>query len=161
LRSAYPPDASFFVLAAPLLLQGIAMTTLFVPLITIQLDGLAPERVPSATGLSNFARITAGSFAASLVTTYWDRREALHQTRLSEVASPFSQTFIDATGHLQTVGMSAVQALGTIGRSVINQAYLLSTLDIFWASGWLSLALIGIVWFARKPAPSEHVVAAD
>ncbi len=59
------PDASFFTLAAPLLLQGIAMTTFFVPLITIQLDGLAPERVPSATGLSNFARITAGSFAAS------------------------------------------------------------------------------------------------
>jgi len=161
LRSAYPPDASFFVLAAPLLLQGIAMTTLFVPLITIQLDGLAPERVPSATGLSNFARITAGSFAASLVTTYWDRREALHQTRLSEAASPFSQTFIDAAGHLQTMGMSSVQALGAVGRSVINQAYLLSTLDIFWASGWLSLALIGIVWFARKPAPSQHVVAAD
>ncbi len=49
LRSQYTPDASFLVLAAPLLLQGIAMTTLFVPLLTIQLDGLAPERVPSAS----------------------------------------------------------------------------------------------------------------
>jgi DHA2 family multidrug resistance protein len=161
LRSAYPPDASFLVLALPLLLQGVAMTTLFVPLLTIQLDGLAPERVPSATGLSNFARITAGSFAASLVTTFWDRREALHQTRLAEAASPFSQTFSEATGHLQAMGMSPAQALGSIGRLVVNQAYLLSSLDIFWLSGWLSLGLIGVVWFARKPAPAEHVVAAE
>jgi DHA2 family multidrug resistance protein len=161
LRSHYSPDASFLVLAAPLLLQGIAMTTLFVPLLTIQLDGLAPERVPSATGLSNFARITAGGFAASLVTTFWDRREALHQTRLAEVGSPFSQVFSEATGHLQALGMNSTQALGSIGRTVLNQAYLLSTLDIFWASGWISLALIGLVWFARRPAPAEHAVAAD
>ncbi len=150
LRSAYPPDASFFVLALPLLLQGVAMTTLFVPLISIQLDGVPPERVPSATGISNFARITAGSFAASLVTTFWDRREALHQTRLAETASPFSQTFGEATGHLQAMGMSPAQALGSIGRLVVNQAYLLSSLDIFWLSGWLSLGLIGVVWFAQK-----------
>jgi hypothetical protein len=31
--------------------------------------------MPAASGLSNFARITAGSFAASLTTTLWDNYE--------------------------------------------------------------------------------------
>lgn len=161
LRSQYAPDASFLTLAAPMLLQGIAMTTFFVPLITITLDGLRTDQIPTASGLSNFTRITAGSFGASLVTTFWDRREALHQARLAEVGTPFSSTFDKALTQLQEVGMSQLQAMGSIGRSVVNQAYLLSTLDLFWISGWLSFALIGLVWFTRRPAPSDHVVAAD
>ena len=84
LRSGYTTDASFCDLMLPLLVQGIAMSTFFLSMLTISLDGIPPERLPSATGLSNFARITAGSFAASLITTVWDRREALHQSRLSE-----------------------------------------------------------------------------
>jgi len=161
MRSNYTPDASFLTLAAPMLLQGIAMTTFFVPLISITLDGLKPEQVPSASGISNFARITAGSFAASFVTTYWDRREALHQSRLTEVGSPFSSTFHGAVNQLQDLGMNQLQAMGTVGRAVVNQAYLLATLDLFWISGWLAISLVGLIWFTRKPAPSEHVVAAD
>lgn len=161
LRSNYTPDATFLTLAAPLLLQGVAMTTFFVPLISITLDGLPPERVPSASGISNFARITAGSFAASFVTTYWDRREALHQTRLAEAGSPFSTTFQDAMAQLQHLGMSPLQATASIGRTVVNQAYLLATLDIFWISGWLALGLIGLIWLTRRPAPSDHAVATD
>lgn len=161
LRSRYTPDASFLTLAAPMLLQGVAMTTFFVPLLTIILDRLPPERVPSASGISNFARITAGSFAASLITTYWDRREALHQARLSEAGSLLSPVFRDAVGRLESLGMSPLQAAGTIGRSVVNQAYLLSTLDLFWASGWLALTMIVVVWFTRRAKPAEHAVAAD
>jgi len=161
MRSHYTPDASFLALAAPMLLQGIAMTTFFVPMLTILLDGLPPERVPSASGVSSFVRITVASFAASLVTTFWDRREALHQTRLAEGGSPFSPTFNEAVGHLQGLGTSSLQAIGSIGRSLVNQAYLLSTLDIFWISGWLAIAMVALVWLARRPAPAEHNVAAD
>ncbi len=162
IRANYPPDASFWVLTMPLLLQGIAMTTFFVPLITITLDGLPPERLPSASGITNFARITAGSFAASLVTTYWDRREALHQVRLSEAGSPFSAPFQQALGQLQNLGMSPLQAAGSISQTVVNQAYLLSSLDIFWISGWMALAMVCVVWFTRKAGPTAgHAVAAD
>ncbi|WP_119084753.1 DHA2 family efflux MFS transporter permease subunit [Altererythrobacter sp. B11] len=161
MRSWYPPDASFFALAAPLALQGVAMTTFFVPLLAIMLDGLPPERVPSATGISNFARITAGSFAASLVTTLWDRREALHQTRLAEAGSPYNPVFRGAVEQLGHAGMSEHQAMGAIGRTITEQGYLLASVDIFWASGWISLLLIGFVWFARKPTGPRHAVAAD
>jgi hypothetical protein len=35
-------------------------------------------------------------------------------------------------------------------RTVISQAYLQSTIDIFWASGWICFVLIGTVWLCRR-----------
>ncbi len=49
--------------------------------------------------------------------------------------------------------MSPLQAAGSIGHSIVNQAYLLSSLDIFWASGWLALGVIGLVWLTRRRRP--------
>jgi DHA2 family multidrug resistance protein len=161
IRSHYTPDASFLVLAAPLALQGLAMSIFFVPLLTITLDGLPAEKVPSASGISNFARITAGSFAASIITTYWDRREALHQERLTEMGNPFSPVFRQATDQLQSLGLSPLQAAGSVYRQIINQAYLLSSLELFWICAIMAVLMIPVVWFCRKPAPSEHMVAAD
>ena len=161
LRSRFTPDTSFWTFALPMLLQGLAMTTFFVPLLTILLDGIEPSKVPSASGISNFARITAGSFAASLITTFWDRREALHQTRLSEAGTGFSPVYRQTTDQLQTLGMSPLQAAGSVARQIVNQAYLLSSIELFWLCGWLAVAMIGVVWFTRRPKPSEHAIAAD
>jgi len=161
MRSQYPPDASFLVLAIPLALQGLGLSIFFVPLLTILLDGIPPEQVPSASGLSNFARITAGSFAASIITTYWDRREALHQVRLTEMGTDLSPVYRDTTAQLQAQGLSPLQAAGSVYRQVINQAYLLSSLELFWVSAVMAIVVIGVVWFCHKPAPSDHIVAAD
>jgi DHA2 family multidrug resistance protein len=161
LRSLYTPDASFVVLAAPMLLQGLAMCFFFVPLLTISLDGISPERMPSASGVSNFARITAGSFAASLITTFWDRRESLHQERLTEFTTAAAPAYRGAIAQLQAQGMSPLQAAAAIYRQVIGQAYLLSSIELFWLCGWMSLATVALVWFARRPAPSDHVIAVD
>lgn len=43
------------------------MAFFFIPLVTLRLSGL--ERIPAASGLSNFARITAGAFGTSITTT--------------------------------------------------------------------------------------------
>jgi DHA2 family multidrug resistance protein len=161
LRSRYTPDASFFSLMMPLLLQGLAMSMFFVPLLTITLDGIPPDKLPSASGISNFARITAGSFAASLITTYWDRREALHQERLVEAATPYDPTYRAAIDQLGQQGLAPLQAAGSVYRQVIGQAYLMSSLELFWLCGWMALSMIVLVWLARKPAPSDHIVAAE
>jgi DHA2 family multidrug resistance protein len=161
MRSHYTPDASFWSLAAPLFVQGFAMSMFFVQLINISFDGIPPEKLPSASGISNFARITAGSFAASLISTYWDRREALHQSRLVESGTVFSPIYRQATEQLQQLGMSPLQSAGAVMRQIVTQAYLLSSLELFWLSGWLAVLMIPVIWLCRRPAPSEHVVAAD
>jgi DHA2 family multidrug resistance protein len=90
MRAGLTADASFFAFTAPQLVQGLAMGLFFVSLLGVIFDGLPPEKIPAASGLSNFLRITAGSFATSLTTTFWDRREALHQTRLADTVTVYA-----------------------------------------------------------------------
>ncbi len=155
MRSSYTPDSSLWVFSLPAFVQGIAFATFFVPLTAITLDGVPPEKVPSATGLSNFARITAGSFSASLVTTYWDRRETLHQSRLVESMTDTAPAYQAALEQLQNLRLSKLQAAGALMRQIEIQAYMLSSLDMFYFSTWAAIAAIAIVWMGRRPHPPQ------
>jgi DHA2 family multidrug resistance protein len=118
-------------------------------MITILLDGIPPQRIPSASGVSNFARITAGGFAASVVTTLWDRREALHQSRLADQTTIFSPWLRGAVNGLHHFGLSDLGAQAAIARTMAGQAYLIAADEIFYASGWICLALIAMVWMCH------------
>jgi DHA2 family multidrug resistance protein len=150
MRAGFTQDAGFWDFVMPLLVQGVAMSTFFVSMITISLDGIPPEKIPSASGISNFSRITAGGFAAAMTTTLWDRREALHQTHLAEASSVYTPTLQQALNHLHAMGFTDLQSYGLLGQTLVQQAYLLASDDLFWISGWLSIAMIGVIWLARR-----------
>ncbi|OWK30182.1 DHA2 family efflux MFS transporter permease subunit [Sphingomonas dokdonensis] len=161
MRSGYTTYAGFWDFVFPLLVQGIAMSTFFLSMLTISLDRIPPERLPSATGLSNFTRIVAGAFAASIITTAWDRREALHQGRLSEAIGT-NVPYQMASEGLMNLGMNATQAAAVITRQMVGQAYLLASTDLFRLSAYLSAGLLIIVWLCRRPsANGAGPVAAD
>jgi MFS transporter, DHA2 family, multidrug resistance protein len=157
MRSAYPPDASLWVFAIPTLVQGFAMGIFFVALLTITFDGLPADKLPAASGLNNFLRITASGFATSLTTTFWDRREALHQTRLVESLSAFNPTFKEGVGSIAKLGLSPQSANAAVAKTVLGQAYLLSSLDLFYLFGWIVLLLIPLCWVARRPVGAAIV----
>ena len=160
MRAGLTADASFAAFVLPQLVMGIGMGSFFVAMVTILLDRLPPERVPAASGVSNFIRIVAGAFATSITTTFWDRHEALHQTRLAESSSAYSANLQDAVTGLQALGVSNDHAaIGVLTQGLIHQAYLLSSLDYFWISGWLTLAPLILVWLARRPRAAAHAVA--
>ena len=66
-----------------------------------------------------------------------------------------------ATQQLAHAGLSPAQSLGAVTQQLIGQAYLLASTELFWACGWLSLAMIGLVWLSRRPAPPTGPIAAD
>ncbi len=161
MRAGYTVDASFAVLVAPLLVQGVALGLFFVSLLTILLDGQPPEKVPAASGLSNFLRITGGSFATSLTTTWWDRREAFHQSRMVESLNAYDPSYTHALAQLQQHLANAAAAPAAVLKQVIGQSYLLASLDIFQLSGVLALVLIPLCWIARRPHGAAAAAAAD
>jgi DHA2 family multidrug resistance protein len=150
MRSGYSPDASFGVLVIPLLVQGVAMSGFFVSMITLNLNGVPPSQIPSASGLTNFARITAGGFAASLTTTAWDRSQAMHQTRLSELSSRTDPAWVQTLDKLHYAGLGLQQSLGAVTRQFESQAYLLATLDFFRISAWAMFLMVPCVWLTKK-----------
>ena len=159
MRSGYTATASAWDFTLPLLVQGVAMSTFFLAMLTISLDRIPPERIPSATGLSNFTRIVAGSFAASIITTMWDDREALHQGHLAEAVGT-GMPWQMARQTLEALGMTTTQAAAAVTRQLVQQAYLLASTDLFRLSAWLSAALVVMVWFTRRPAASGAAHAA-
>ena len=162
MRAGLTPDASFLAFVAPQLVQGFAMGLFFVSMLAVIFDGLPQQKIPAASGLSNFLRITASSFATSLTTTFWDRREALHQTRLADAVNVYAPAYQQSLSQLHGFGLTDQAAAGTMAEGLVSQSYLLSSLDLFYISAWLSIALIPVCFLVRRPAPTEGApVAAD
>jgi DHA2 family multidrug resistance protein len=157
MRASLTADASFMAIALPLMVQGISSGTFFIATITILLDGIPSERIPSAASLSNFARIIVAGFSVSLVTTFWDRREAFHQSHMADLTSGYTPVLNNILLSLQNIGLSDLAAKAAVTRSMVGQAYLLASLDMFTVSAWLCIAAIAIVWLCRKAQPHGPV----
>jgi MFS transporter, DHA2 family, multidrug resistance protein len=152
MRSHFNAQADFTTILIPTVLQGAAMAFFFIPLQAIVFSGLTPERMPSAAGLSNFVRITAGAVGTSLFTTFWENRAILHHAQLSEAVNPGNQAAMQTLGQLTAGGLSTEQALASINRTIDQQAYTMAVTDMFYLSGLLFFVLIAVIWLA-KPKP--------
>jgi DHA2 family multidrug resistance protein len=153
MRSHFSTQVDFNTILIPTVIQGVALAFFFIPLTTLTLAGLTPDRIPAAAGLSNFVRITFGALGTSLATTVWESRAALHHAHLSEAVQagrPVAQATLDG---LRASGLSTEQALASIERLVQQQAFTMAANDIFWLSSALFVLLIPLVWLTRRPAP--------
>ena len=153
-RSQFTTQTDLAHIMVPTLIQGAAMAFFFIPLTTITLSGLTPDRIPAAAGLSNFARITAGAMGTSIVTTLWESRAAMHHAHLTESLAAGDPRLTQTLGLLGDAGLSNGQALVQINRLIDQQAYTRAADDIFLASALLFLLLIGLIWITRRPARS-------
>ena len=149
--SSFNTHASFWQLTLPRFFQGIGMATFFIPLMSILLSGLPPDRVASASGLSNFLRVLGGSFGTSLSVALWDRRESLHHSQLTENISMSDPVTNHALQSLHSAGLAQMPSLAVLENSVSSQSYMLAVNDVFIASTWIFLILMFFVWFARPP----------
>jgi MFS transporter, DHA2 family, multidrug resistance protein len=162
MRAQFTADSSYWVFMAPQLVQGLAMGMFFVAMLAVSFDGLPAHKVPAASGLSNFLRITAAGFATSIITTFWDRREALHQSQLAEAVTQYSPAYQTILRQLHHVGLGDQAAAGAMTQVMVGQSYLLSSLDLFYASAWLSVLMIPLCFLVRRPTVGGNVpVAAE
>ena len=160
MRAQLTADSSYFVFVAPQLVQGLAMGMFFVAMLSVAFDGLPPHKVPAASGLSNFLRITAAGFATSIITTFWDRREELHQSQLADVVTQYTPAYQETLTHMHQLGFTDQVAAGAVTQTMIGQSYLLSSLDLFYVSAWLSVLMIPLCFLVRRPTVGGHAPAA-
>jgi len=149
MRSRFNAQADVATILIPTFLQGAAMAFFFIPLQAIVFSGLTPDRMPSAAGLSNFVRITAGAIGTSLFTTLWEDRAVLHHAQMAELVNRGNVAATQTLAQLQASGMSYEQALANINRTVDVQAFTMAATDLFYVSAGLFIALVAVVWLAR------------
>ena len=149
MRGAFNAQVDLGTLIIPTVIQGAAVSCFFIPLVALSLSGLRPDQIAAASGLNNFARITAGAFATSIATTLWENRASLHHAQLAEHISRSSPAVTDALGKLASAGLSPEQSYGVINQIVNQQAFTMAAVDLFNASAVLLVLLIPLVWLTR------------
>jgi DHA2 family multidrug resistance protein len=81
---------------------------------------------------------------------------------MADLTTSFNPALRAALAHLHALGLPDLGARAVLGRSMTSQAYLMGANDIFWASGWICIALIGMVWLCRRAVSGGGApVAAD
>jgi len=150
-QSTFATNVSFLQLIEPRFVQGLGIAFFFTPLISMVLVNISHAQMASALGLANFCRILGGSFGTSISITIWNHRESLHQSHLVEHINAYNPITEQAMLQLQSLGIYGLKSFGVLYGTVINQAYMLATNDIFRLSTWVFMFLCIIIWCA-KPA---------
>jgi DHA2 family multidrug resistance protein len=146
-RTGFTTQADYWAIALPHIVQGAAMPFFFIPLTGLALGSVKPEETASAAGLLNFARTTAGAFAVSITTTAWDNTATVHHVDLAgKLNDPGG-----SLSTLQSLGLTAQQALGQLDNLVQGQAVMVATDHIFLISALMFLFGACVVWLAPKP----------
>ena len=160
-RAHFTTGADFVTIAVPQLLQGAAVAMFFAPLVSINVGGIALERMASATGTQNFLRTMCGSFGTSLSIALWTRRESVHRAQLAEHISAFAPQTAEYAEHLREAGIAPDQINAMLERTLAGQANMLATNDVFWLCGCLMIILIPVIWFARPPFGRPSAAAVE
>jgi DHA2 family multidrug resistance protein len=112
--------------------------------------------------LCKIAPLRLTSFGTSLTTTLWDRRASVHHATLTEHISAYNPVYTDTIGTLHN---NSLTGFATLEQLITRQAYMLSTIDLFWLFGWIFLSAIPVLWLTKpsnnKPLPAAAAVAAD
>ena len=137
----------------PNIVNGLGTGFIFVPLTTLTLSRLRKQEIGNATGVYNLIRNIGGSVGIACVTTLLVRGAQQHQSYLGAnitAGSPLAASAIQALqGRFHeggaSVWMAQREAVGTIYRSIVQQATLLSYADDFRFVGYLGLACIPLL----------------
>ena len=162
-------NAGYWDIFWPQVFQGVALSFLFIPLMTLSMAGIAKEKMGNATSIFNLMRNIGGSFGVALMTTFLSRRAQFHQSRLVEHITPSSlaaqrmlqsaQAYFHAKGFDQYTAYR--KALGALYGMVQEQASMLSFVEAFWIMGVAFLLMLPFLLLLRysKPAPESAPVA--
>lgn len=142
---------SFAAVAWPQFVQGLAIACFFMPLTTITLSGLPPEKMASASSLSNFMRTLAGAIGTSITTTLWTQRESMHHENFAAFVDPYNPNAQEIYTQLSEMGMDEQQSLGYLAKNITDQGLIISANEIFWISAGIFILLMILVWFAKPP----------
>jgi DHA2 family multidrug resistance protein len=153
----------------PSIVNGIAISFIFVPLTTATMSQLQQRQLGNATGIYNLTRNLGGSIGIAFVTTMLARGAQVHQALMVGHLTPDNPEFTRqlATAHhallRHTDGITATaQAYSMLYNTLDRQAHLWAFVDNFYLFGLLALAGIPLIFLfkrvssAPKPASAAH-----
>ncbi len=152
-------QAGYWDIFWPQFLQGSGMALLFVPLTTVAMANIKPERMGNATSLFNLMRNIGGSVGIAVTATMLGRKRQAVSMLLGEHVNPYDAQTQSTMARLQS-GFMAAGADATVAAQrayvamygmVQRQATMVSFVSIFRMLGLLFLALLPLVLIMKRP----------
>ena len=161
-------NASQWHFMLPQFLQGAGMALLFVPLTTVSMATINPQRMGYATSLFNLMRNIGGGVGIAMTGTYLQRHRQVVAATLGEnvnVYDPVAQsTLAQITQGMIAAGADAVtatqRAYVILHGMILRQASMVTFVTIFRMLGVLFLLMIPLVLLMRRPARGGAAAAA-
>ncbi len=149
----------------PSVVNGIAISFIFVPLTTATMSQLRQQQLGNATGIYNLTRNLGGSIGIAFVTTMLARGAQVHQALMVGHLTPtdplFTQRLATAQHALERHTDSATataQAYSMLYNTLDHQAHLWAFVDNFYLFGLLALGGIPLIFLfkrvKREPVPA-------
>jgi MFS transporter, DHA2 family, multidrug resistance protein len=149
-------DYDFYELLLPQILRGIGMMFAMVPINTIALGTLPPDRVKNASGLFNLTRNLGGAVGLAVINQVLNERTDLHIARLQERVTWGNATATETlnmfTQRLQGMGDAALMAMKQLSQIVHRQAVVMGYGDAFVMLTVFYFSLSLLVMLLNKPA---------
>jgi DHA2 family multidrug resistance protein len=141
----------------PTVLNGVAISFIFVPLTTATMSQLRQQEIGSGTGLYNLMLNLGGSIGIALVTTLVARGAQTHQALMVGHLTPADPVFtqrLAAAQHAlaqQTDPVTAThQAYGLIYGTLNAQAHLWAFVDTFRVFGLMVLCCLPLIFLFKR-----------
>lgn len=131
-------------------LQGVALAFLFIPLMSLAMSRIRPEKMGNATSIFNLMRNIGGSIGIAIMATFLARRSQVHQNHLIEnVTAGSAQTSRLLQGmranfiaHGSDAVTASRKALAAIYGLVQQHAAMLAFVEAFWIMGVVFLLML-------------------
>jgi DHA2 family multidrug resistance protein len=150
----------------PSVLNGIAISFIFVPLTTSTMGYLRQHQMGNATGIFNLMRNLGGSFGIAMVTTLLARRAQVHQAMMVAHMTPYDHAYnhqLALAQHALTPASGSFlahqQALGLVYNSLVQQARLWAFVEDFRVFGFMCLACLPLVFLFRRVQRGQQPAA--
>jgi DHA2 family multidrug resistance protein len=161
-------NAGYWDIFWPQFLQGAGMALLFVPLTTVSMATIAPQRMGNATSLFNLMRNIGGSVGIALTGTYLQRHRQVVGAALGEhinVYDPVSRSMIaQITNGLIAAGSDAVtasqRAYVILDGMLFRHSSMVTFVTIFRILGVMFLVMIPLVFLMKRPKRGSAPAAA-
>ena len=161
-------NAGYNDIAIPQFLQGTGMALLFVPLTTVAMATIEPQRMGYATSLFNLMRNIGGGVGIAMTSTYLARHRQEVGATLGEHVSIYDPQTQGMLAQL-TQGMIAAGADAATATQrayvmmhglLLRQASMVSFVEVYRLLGALFLVMIPLVFLMRRPSRGSAAASA-
>jgi DHA2 family multidrug resistance protein len=146
----FDTDVDFWHISVSRFMIGCALVFFITPLFALSVKDIPNPKLATATGIFHFVRAMVGGVGTSIFTTLWVRRSAYHHERVGENLTLFSRETTSYLDKLGEIGLHGEKALQQMNSALNQQSDILALNDCFYLMGWVFLALLVFLPFARS-----------